>query len=74
MKFETLVVTILIGLGMASLAPAQNLSTEDINDLSYQAHQYFRQANDLIRTSPSEAYKLYDQVILRYQRIVEEGG
>ena len=74
MKFDTLIKTMLIVLGAASLASAQQLSAKEINDLSYQASQYFRQANDLIRTSPSEAYKLYDQVILRYQRIVEEGG
>jgi len=74
MKFNMLVKTMLIILGTASLASAQKLSAEEINDLSYQASNYFRQANDLIRTSPSEAYKLYDQVILRYRRIVEEGG
>ena len=74
MKFDTLVKTMLIVLGAVSLASAQKLSAEEINDLSYQASQYFRQANDIIRTSPSEAYKLYDQVILRYQRIVDEGG
>ena len=74
MKFDTLVKTMLIVLGVVSLASAQKLSAEEINDLSHQASQYFRQANDIIRTSPSEAYKLYDQVILRYQRIVDEGG
>ncbi|MCP4710409.1 MAG: hypothetical protein GY869_17440 [Planctomycetes bacterium] len=74
MKFNTLLITMLIVLGAARLASAQKLSTEEINDLSYQASQYFRQANDLIRTSPSEAYNLYNQVILRYQRIIEEGG
>ncbi len=53
---------------------AQQLSPGEINDLSYQAGLLFRQANDLIKTSPSQAHQLYDQAILRYRRIIEEAG
>ncbi|KPK77016.1 MAG: hypothetical protein AMJ79_04685 [Phycisphaerae bacterium SM23_30] len=70
-----LITTVLIIVLLCSSAPAEDeLSPEEINDLTYQASQLFRQANDLIQTSPLRARELYDEVILRYQRIVEEAG
>jgi len=49
------------------------LSQTELADLSYQASQLFRQANEKVQASPEEAAVLYEQAILRYRRIIEEG-
>jgi tetratricopeptide (TPR) repeat protein len=49
------------------------LSPKEIQDLSYQAGQLFRSANDQIQIHPAQARDLYDQTILRYRKIMDEG-
>ncbi|MFC1783399.1 hypothetical protein ACFL02_07415 [Planctomycetota bacterium] len=51
-----------------------DLTSKEINDLSEEASRFFREAGLSMQTSPSQARQLYDQVILRYQRIIEQAG
>jgi len=49
------------------------LTQQELVELTDQASGLFRQANDLAKSDPSRAQTLYEQTILRYKRIIEEG-
>lgn len=71
---KRLTMTILVALLTLVAASADGaLSPTELHDLSYQASQLFRQANDKVQVSPDEAAPLYKQAILRYRRIIDEG-
>ena len=49
------------------------LTQQELVELTDQAGGLFRQANDLAKSEPGRARTLYEQTILRYKRIIEEG-
>ena len=65
---------LLIGLALLSVPRlAHGLSPDELHSLANDAHLSFRQANELIQSDPGQARRLYDQAILRYQSLVENG-
>jgi len=55
-------------------AEEPSLTQEQIYDLFSQGKEFFRQANELAATNPREADSLYQKAILRFEKIVNEGG
>ncbi|MCK5269269.1 MAG: tetratricopeptide repeat protein [Sedimentisphaerales bacterium] len=49
------------------------LTQQELVELTDQAGGLFRQANDLAKSEPGLARTLYEQTILRYKKIIEEG-
>lgn len=54
-------------------APAQ-LSEQQTRELFTEANQLFRQANEAANLNPAESQDLYHRAVLRFERIVSEGG
>lgn len=59
---------------LAAPAAQANLTPEDAYRLANEAQLAFRQGNELVRSDPDAARDQYDQAILRYRKIAEEGG
>ena len=55
-------------------ALADGLSQAALVALADEAGGLFRQANEAVQKEPGRARELYEQAILRYRRIIEEGG
>ncbi len=55
-------------------AGESSLSREQMYDLFSQGKEFFRQANALAPTNPREAKTLYQKAILRFEKIVNDGG
>ncbi|MBF0239598.1 MAG: tetratricopeptide repeat protein [SAR324 cluster bacterium] len=58
----------------SSAAIASTLTEETRQDLFSQAKDYFRQANELRASSPQQAGELYQKALLRFERLVRDGG
>ena len=67
-------------LGMAcicnqsSLAQGSPLTSDELEDLNREAQQLFRQANALGPDEAEQARELYKKSVLRFERIVRDGG
>ncbi len=57
----------------ATLLPAQ-LSEQQTHEIFTEANQLFRQANETANFNPAESQDLYHRAVLRFERIVSEGG
>ena len=53
---------------------AEEISAEEISRLFHEANSMFRDANKLSLTDPEKAAALYKKSILRFERIIKEGG
>ena len=53
---------------------AKLLDKEEIAGLYTEATMMFRQANELARKKPEEARTLYQSAVMRFERIVKDGG
>ncbi|RJP76865.1 MAG: hypothetical protein C4522_16725 [Desulfobacteraceae bacterium] len=53
---------------------AGTLDTPEVMELYRQAREMFRQANETASTDPEAADRLYRKALMRYERIVWEGG
>ena len=60
------------GVIVATNARAEITQTELYN-LADEAEHAFRQANDISRTRPDESQRLYEQAILRFEKIIDQG-
>lgn len=71
MKNHTTTILLLILL----IAPAASaaLTETQLNDLALNAHLLFRQANQQAQQGSLQGEQLYDQAILRFQKIIDEG-
>jgi len=61
---------------LSLLIPSQSmgkLSSQETADLADEAGSLFRRANELAQTDAGKAQELYEQTILRYKKIIEEG-
>ena len=65
---------ILLFLGFFPVAAATSITEEEKQDLFSQAKQHFREANAAARSNPQKARELYQKAILRFERIVQDGG
>jgi tetratricopeptide (TPR) repeat protein len=54
--------------------PAAGLSEADAQQLFEEANSQFRRGNELSRTNPIAAKEAYRSAVIRFERIVEEGG
>lgn len=60
---------------VALVTPAlAELTPQEISQLADQANTFFHQANEQIKSNPDQAKELYQKAILRYQKIIDEGG
>lgn len=66
--------TLLMVLLPAATAVQAKLTPEEAYRLASEAQLAFRQGNEQVSSDPDAARDHYDQAILRYQKIVEEGG
>ncbi len=66
----------IIGMIVLLAAPAvqAKLTTEEAYRLANEAQLAFRQGNEQVRSDPAAARDEYDQAILRYRKLIEEGG
>jgi len=55
-------------------ACAKVLNKEEIAGLYTEATMMFREANELARTNPEKADMLYQSAVMRFERIVKDGG
>ena len=55
-------------------ACATALNKEEMAGLYAEATMMFREANELARTNPEQAKILYQSAVMRFERIVKEGG
>lgn len=53
---------------------AQTLDTAEVMELYRQAREMFRQANETAASDPEAADQLYRKALMRYEKIVWEGG
>jgi tetratricopeptide repeat protein len=58
----------------SSDAYAESLDREQAAGLYTEATMMFRQANELARTKPEKAMTLYQSAVMRFERIVKDGG
>lgn len=65
---------VLMCLALASPLPASALSAAETQQLFQQATESFRRGNELFRTDPAAAKNSYQAAIVRFERIVEQGG
>ena len=75
MRAVLLILTILLapmlfGLGIEQ----QSLTPEQISDLYTQAKACFRTGNELVKNDPDQAREQFRMAVLRFERIVREGG
>ena len=74
MKTPPLKHLVILGLFLLTRsAAAAPLELSELQDLSFQAGQLFRQANDLSQTDPVQARQFYQQAVLYYQKIIDQG-
>jgi tetratricopeptide (TPR) repeat protein len=71
MKNHTLIILLLVLLVTTSASAA--LTNEQLNDLALDAHLLFRQGNQQAQQGSPQAEQLYDQAILHFQKIIDEG-
>jgi len=71
-KKHIFIITVFVSLS-AGLACGE-LSENEMHVLTGQAGKLFNKANGLVQSDPDQAKQLYRQVVLRYQKIIEEGG
>ena len=70
----TCIVLAVVGSAWAQItSQAARLSPADISDLFSQGKRLFAEANELRIDDPDAAYKLYEQSLLYYERIVADG-
>ena len=62
------------GLSAPFCESAASLDPTEISALFHEANELFQQANTLAETNPEEAQSLYQQAVMRFERIVDEGG
>ena len=64
-----------LALTLITCAPiAARLTDSQLYELAHQGHQLFRQANELIADHPDQAHQLYDQAILHFRSIIDQGN
>lgn len=68
----------LMGLGIIVFGSihisGKTLDSTEVNDLYSQAKEMFRKANEMSVSNPAAAKELYMKCVLRFERIVNEGG
>lgn len=70
-----LVFGVALAFGLASpLLSGQSLSEQEAQELFAEANNLFRQGNELSRTDPVAARSAYRGAVIRFERIVNEGG
>ena len=76
MKFPGILLLLVLALGMGfpSGVLAKRLSAEETQDLYSQAKEFFRQGNTLENQNPQAARDLYQKALVRFEKIVQEGG
>ena len=72
MKFKVLAIIFFMFEAVLPLAAQGQLSKEQINSLFVQANDAFRKANE--EKNDSEQMKLYEQAILGFEKIINDGG
>jgi len=72
MKYNLIYLLIICILSNASFA-SEHLSKDDLRKISYEAAELFDKANKEVLSNQTKAAELYDQVILRYKKMINEG-
>ncbi len=74
---ETALILLILGLiaaGAASPLLGADADRAEIKTLYQEAVEMFRNANSLAAASPEKAHELYQKAVMRFERIVREGG
>ncbi|MDA1313057.1 MAG: hypothetical protein O2968_06965 [Acidobacteria bacterium] len=66
--------TLLAGILFSAGILSAQLSDQQTRELFTEASQLFRQANESANLNPAESQDLYHRAVLRFERIVSEGG
>lgn len=66
--------TLLAGILFSTAMLSAQLSEQQTRELFTEANQLFRQANETANVNPAESQDLYHRAVLRFERIVSEGG
>jgi len=74
MKRHLFVLLVVLSMELIITPGAQGkLTSAQLYDLAGQANTFFHQANAQVQDDPAQAKELYEQAILRYRKIIDEG-
>jgi len=71
--FKAFLCAMLVGVA-ADSAIARSLGPDQVADLAYEGNELFGRANRLAAHQPEKAKELYHKAVLRFERIVRDGG